>query len=132
MEPKDFRNEYICEWPVDPERGSGRTRRQLLRLGQKGMYVIKGWKEETYTINLARFLGREDIVVVPWASIRYAPQRMMHYAVNHIDIDFDHHLFEDIEPAQGRKIAEYLSMIRSRFPEASVLKSPSEFLAPRR
>lgn len=81
------------EWPVDPERGSGRTTEALKALGHGGTYIVLNPACVRHTRALMHFLGREDIHLMTYAGVE---ERGYLFSLLPTDIKVDHAVWEEL------------------------------------
>lgn len=70
-------------------RGDGATTRQILALKQDGWFIVPTMKMLDYTKHLARYVGRQDVVVLYWrdALCRVRGRTISDYDIDHAAFD---------------------------------------------
>lgn len=82
------------EWPVDSQRGTGRTTRQIEALRQNGTLVVLNSASEVYTLRLLHHLGRKDVQLVTYTRIQSNTE--WHRSIDFTDLDIDHSVWLEL------------------------------------
>lgn len=104
-----FRNLYMQEFPL-PDRGSGRTSRQIVALDKRAYFITLGGAVR-YTRALCRFLAREDVRVLSIDDVY--PDRILS---DRAEVAVDHAVWTTLrsEDRRVRVLDEIMAMLEQR------------------